>query len=153
MKKLNQNKVILVLLGILLVCFIVLGIVFYKFFYAGSSSSKYGDRLQDIEKYKLSETLSDDVNSLYSENDNVDNVKIDVKGKIVYIMINYKNNTSTSEAKDLATKALEAIGEDNLSYYDIQFILSVVKDDESEEDNTNFPIFGAKSANSNKIVW
>ena len=154
MKKIIQNnKVILVLLGILLICFIALGLVFYKFFYAGTSSTKYGDRLQGIEEHELSKTLEDDIKLLYNDNEKVDSVSIDVKGKIVYIIINYKNNVSTSDAKDLSTKSLEAIGEDNLSYYDVQFILNVVKDEDSEEENSNFPIFGAKSANSNKIVW
>ena len=156
MKKRNQNnKVILVLLGILVVCFVLLGIAFYKFFYAGSSHNKYGDRLDDIDKYPLSKNLNDDVKELLSEDEKFDSVSIDVKGKIIYININFKPGISTGDAKNLATKSLEAIGDDNLTYYDVQYILTMDDEEEpSEEDGKkNYPVFGAKSANSNKVVW
>ena len=49
--KKSNNKVLLVLLGILLICFCVIGYEFYKYFYAGTGETKYGDRLDGLEKY------------------------------------------------------------------------------------------------------
>ena len=37
----------------------------------------------------------------------------------------------------------------NLTYYDVHFILTY----SGEEENENFPLFGAKSSNSLKVVW
>ena len=84
-KSLQNNKVLWALLGLLLVCFLVLGFGFYKYFYAGAGNNKYGDRLDGIEKYPLSKTLDSDVKSVFSDNSEVTKTKVDVKGKVIYI--------------------------------------------------------------------
>ena len=145
----SNNKVLWVLLLILLVCFGALGIGFYKYFYAGSSTSKYGDRLEGIENYPLSDTLSKDINAVYDGNDNVGDVNVTVEGKIVYIDIDLIKSIKIEEAQTLAIKSLDSIGEKNLTFYDIQFIITY----SGEEENENFPIFGSKNASSLKVVW
>ncbi len=145
----NNNKVLWVLLLILLVCFGALGFGFYKYFYAGSSTSKYGDRLEGIENYPLSDTLSKDINAVYDGNDNVGDVNVTVEGKIVYIDIDLIKSIKIEEAQTLAIKSLDSIGEKNLTFYDIQFIITY----SGEEENENFPIFGSKNASSLKVVW
>ncbi len=142
-------KIILVLLVILISCFAVIGFLFYKYFYSGASSSKYGDRLDGIENYKLSNTLESDIQSIYKDSKIVDKVTVDVKGKIIYINIAFKGSLKVETAKSEAIKALDKIGEENLKFYDVQFILTY----SGESENENFPVFGAKSANSLKVVW
>lgn len=151
MKKKNNGdiKILLVLLAILLVCFGIIGYMFYKYFYAGTSTTKYGDRLEGIEKYKLSNTLEKDIQSVYENTASVDNVKVKTQGKIIYIDIAFKTAVKVDTAKSEAIKALDKIEEENLKYYDVQFVLTYTGEDE----NSNFPIFGAKSANSLKVVW
>lgn len=148
-KKIRNNKVLLVLLGILLVCIIAIGILFYKFFYAGAGGSKYGNRLNGIENYPLSSNLQDEIKSLYSDNSKVGTIKVNTEGRVIYIDIDFKETLKVSEAESLAEKSLEKIGENNLTYYDVHFILTF----SGEEENENFPVFGAKSSNSLKVVW
>mgnify|MGYP003367955367 FL=1 len=145
-KKIRNNKV---LLGILLVCIIAIGILFYKFFYAGAGGTKYGNRLNGIENYPLSSNLQDEIKSLYSDNSKVGTVKVNTEGRVIYVDIDFKESLKVNEAKSLAEKALEKIGENNLTYYDVHFILTY----SGEEENENFPLFGAKSSNSLKVVW
>ena len=145
----QDNRVLWVLLGILVICFLAIGILFYRYFYAGTSSTKYGERLDGIENYPLSETLEKDIQNLYKDNTEIDKVTVTNKGKIVYITINFKQSIKVSTAEDLAIKSLEKIGEKNLTYYDIQYILTY----SGTEENTNCPVFGSKSANSLKVVW
>lgn len=148
-KSLQNNKVLWVLLELLLVCFLVLGFGFYKYFYAGAGNNKYGDRLDGIEKYPLSKTLDSDIKSVFSDNSEVTKTKVDVKGKVIYINIDFGKSIKVSEAQDIAVKALDKIGEENLKYYDVQFILTYSGTDE----NSNFPVFGSKSSSSLKVVW
>ena len=148
-KNKQDNIVLLVLFGILAVCFIAIGLLFYKYFYAGSGSSKYGERLDGIEKYKLSSTLKDDVSNIYKEETSVNKVEVDTKGKIIYITIDFKESIKVASAQDLAIKSLDVIGEENLKYYEIQFTLTY----SGSEENENFPVFGSKSANSLKVFW
>ena len=51
-KNKQDNIILLVLMGILLVCFIAICLLFYKYFYAGTSDTKYGDRLEEVENHK-----------------------------------------------------------------------------------------------------
>jgi len=150
-KRKHSNIIIWVLLGILFLCFILLGFGFYKYFYAGSGTDSYGDRLEGIENYPLSKTLEKDVQDLYEGNENIGKISVNVKGKVIYINIDYKVSMLTNEAQDLAIKSLEAIGEDNLTFYDVHYLLTYTST--TSEENNNFPIFGAKSSNSNKVVW
>ena len=149
-KRKQDNTMLLILIGILLVCFILIGFLFYKYFYSGISTSKYGDaRLEGIENYKLSDTLSDDINSIYAKEKSVNKAFTTIEGKIIYINIDFKQSIKVDTAKNLAIKALDKIGEDNLKFYEIQFILTY----SGETENKNFPVFGSKNANSLKVVW
>lgn len=142
-------KIILVLVAILLICFSVIGVLFYKYFYSGASSNKYGDRLDGIEKYKLSDTLEDDIKKVYENTKSIGEVKVNVKGKIIYIDIDFIESVKVETAKTEAVKSLEKIGENNLTYYDVHYILSY----SGKEENENFPVFGVKSSGSLKVVW
>ena len=149
-KNKQDNTMLWILIFILLVCFGMIGFLFYKYFYSGISTSKYGDtRLEGIENYKLSETLSDDVNKIYENENAVEKVTINVEGRIIYFNIAFKEAVKADTARSLAVKALEPVGEENLTYYEVQFVLIYT----GEEENTNFPMFGSKNANSLKVVW
>lgn len=148
-KGFQNNLVLWVLLSILLICFVLLGVGFWKYFYSGSSNSKYGDRLEGIDKYPLSETLGDDIKSLYKDDTNIDGVNVTVEGRIIYITINFVKSIKVTTAQDTAVKSLDKIGSENLTYYDVQYILTYSGSDE----NSNFPIFGSKSSSSLKVVW
>lgn len=151
-KNKNNNKVLYVLIIILLVCTGLIGYEFYKYFYAGTGGSKYGDRLEGIENYPLKDTLVDDIKAIYAQNTSVGEIKTQVQGKIIYITIDFKENIKVASAKDLAIKALQAIGEKNLNYYDVQYILTSSYEAEDKE-TKYFPVFGAKNSNSSKVVW
>ena len=62
----QENWFLFILIIILLACFAAIGFLFYKYFYAGASSNKYGDRLDGIESYPLPENLESKVTELYA---------------------------------------------------------------------------------------
>ena len=149
-RKKQDNTMLLILIGILVVCFVMIGFLFYKYFYSGISTSKYGDsRLEGIENYKLSDTLSEDIAGSLSEKKSVGKTNVTVEGRVIYITIDFVESVKVDTAKDLAVKTLDKIGEENLKYYEVQFILTY----SGETENTNFPVFGSKNANSLKVVW
>ncbi len=147
--KRGDTKILLVLLFILVVCFTIIGFLFYKYFYSGTSTTKYGDRLEGMENYKLSDSLESDIQSIYATTTSVNKVSVKTQGKIIYIDIDFKESVKLDTAKSEAVKALDKIGKENLTFYDVQFILTYSGTDENE----NFPVFGAKSANGLKVVW
>ena len=145
-KNKQDNIILLVLIGILVVCFIVICLLFYKYFYAGISETKYGDRLDGIEEHVLKDNLVDEIKKLYTENKEVGEIKVNTKGKVIYINMDFVESVKVETAQSLAIKALDVIGEENLKYYEVQYIIK-------NKDNENFPIFGSKNANSLKVVW
>lgn len=148
-KNRSDNIMLIILILILIVCFSVFGVLFYKYFYAGVSASKYGNRLDGIENYKLSDTLEDDINSLYAKEASISTATVNVIGKIIYIDIEFKQPVKADKAQSLATKALDKIGKENLTFYEVHFLLTYVGTDKV----SNFPIMGMKNANSSKVVW
>lgn len=148
-RNLHNNKVLWVLLGILVICFLALGFGFYKYFYAGAGNNKYGDRLDDIDKYPLSDTLENDIKDTFNDDSEVNSVVVNVKGKVIYINIDFGKSIKVTQAQDIAVKSLDKIGENNLTYYDVHYILTY----SGSEENDNFPVFGSKSSSSLKVVW
>ena len=149
-KRKQDNTMLLILIGILVVCFLAIAFLFYKYFYSGISTSKYGDtRLEGIENFKLSDNLESDIKSLYDGQKSVGEVKVNVEGRVIYITIDFVESVKVDTAKNLAIKSLDKIGEENLKYYELQMILTY----SGATENTNFPIFGSKNANSLKVVW
>ena len=145
----QENIVLASLIVILLICFGIIGFLFYKYFYAGAGNSKYGDRLDEISNYVLPDDLSSQISSLYTNEKSIDKVSVNVKGRIIYINMYFASAAKVDTVKTLATKALDKIGSENLTYYEVQFVIDYT----GEEENSNFPIFGSKSVNNTKVVW
>lgn len=143
----KENKVLFVLALVIIIALFVLAFGVLKYFY-GTDSDKYGDRLKDIENHPIKETISEEIKSLYGEQ--VQSVKVDVKGKIIYIIMDVSNGVSKDDSKNFANQALEKFSEEDKNYYDIQFLISC-KGEEAEE--KTYPIEGYKNSSSTAVVW
>lgn len=152
MKKLKNlwenNKVLIVLGLILLACLVAILIVTFSFFFGGNKD-EYGDRLNDIEKYPITETLKNEYVDSLKEDKSVTDVKFHTKGRIIYVTISYVTDTSLDDAKAKAATSLTKLSEDILSYYDINFTLKCDKSDNSD----GFTILGAKNVAGSGLVW
>lgn len=144
----GKNKVLIVLGIILVICLIAILIVTFSFFFGGSKTV-YGDRLEGIADYPITENFkSDYISSLESE-DLVESVSFDLRGRIIYITINFVDDTSLVEAQGKAALSLAKFSEELLSYYDIMFTLKSSKTENSE----GFTILGAKNVAGSGLVW
>lgn len=144
----QENKVLLVLAIILIVCLVIFGLVALKYFY-GSGSDVYGNRLDEIKDVKLSEKLFTDIKEELKKDEKVNDVSIILKGKIVYITIKYNKNVKIDDAKKIAEETLKLFNDNELAVYDIEYSIS----SDSDKDD-GYIIMGARNANgSGKIVW
>lgn len=144
----RQNKIIWVLVTVLLICFGAIVVVVITFF-LGGSKSVYGNRLKDIKKYPLTTEFKNEYIKSLEEDKLVENAKIDLKGRVIYIIITFAKDTSLVEAQSKTATSLEKFPENLLSYYDIQFTLKCLKSENSE----GFTIMGAHNASGNGVVW
>lgn len=152
MKKLKElwgnNKVLIVLGIILIICLIAIIIVTFSFF-LGGNKGVYGDRLNGIDKHPVTNNIKSEYKTSLESEKSVTKVSIDTKGKIIYIIINFASDTSLEDAKNLAASSIEKLNEDILSFYDIDFTLKCEKSENSE----GFTILGAKNVAGSGLIW
>lgn len=152
MKKLKElwgnNKVLIVLGIILIICLIAIITVTFSFF-LGGNKGVYGDRLNGIDKHPVTNNIKSEYKTSLESEKSVTKVSIDTKGKIIYIIINFASDTSLEDAKNLAASSIEKLNEDILSFYDIDFTLKCEKSENSE----GFTILGAKNVGGSGLIW
>ena len=144
-----ENKVLLVLAIILILCIAVFCIVSITYFY-GSSSSVYGNRLDPTKNTPINDRLISDIKQSISENENVNKVTVNLMGIVLYINISFIDDMKIEDAKKIAEDTLELFNDDELNVYDIEFSISTLL----TETNTKYTLMGARNANGNgSIVW
>ena len=145
----NENKVLLVLAIILLLCAVIVTVVSITYFY-GTSDNVYGNRLDIVKEVPLSSKLLEDVEKELEGNEVVKSVNVNQKGKIVYISIVFNDATDMDIAKKTALSVVELFNEDELNVYDLEFTIN----SSSTNDFTGYTLMGARNKNgSGSIVW
>ncbi len=147
---LSENKVLLVLAIVIIASLIVIAVSMVLYFYTGNGKDEYGDRLQGIEDVQLPNDINEKVAELYSESTAFNDVIVNVKGKIIYINIDIKENLSLVDAQSLAIKSLDAFSDEEKNFYDIQIIITAKT---TEEESDIYPLMGYKNAKNSQVVW
>lgn len=144
----KRNRVYSILMIVSLVCIvsILVGVIVY--FIGQTTKDKYGNRLDGIESVKISDNKKSEVINKIKENELVDSVDIDIKGKLIYVNITLKTGKHT-DSEAVCQTSLDAFTEDEKKFYDIQYIVSN-KDKNIEE---NFPVMGYIKAGNSVIKW
>jgi len=152
MKKLKKawanNRVIIVLGIIVIVCIIIILGVMISYF-VGTGKSSYGDRLVEIEKMAVKNEDKNRYLEKIEENELVDTVNFSVSGGIIYIKITFVEKASLVEAQSIATASLDQLDEEYLKIYDINFTIEQAK----TETVDGFLVMGAKNVNGTGLYW
>ena len=157
LKKLMKNKkavALIALVLILLICLILIKSVFFP-----GHGSKYGNRLDGINKISFTSSDKSSITKFISDNDKVTEAKLNIHGKIVNVIFNVKEDTSLDDAKKIASESLEKFS------YDIEYIITKNDEKGTEKEVTDengkkatttvkeFPIMGYKNSKSKGVVW
>ena len=142
----KRHIVLFILCVIALIAIIVMLIFFLKM--SINNSSKYGDRLDGIEKVELSKKDLSEIKDKILETKEVSSAKVRVQGKIVYIDISYKEGTDLAKAKEIASGAIVNFEDDEKAFYDFELIIN----EDSEKDDA-WASVGAKNSSDSEIIW
>ena len=137
----NKNKGLAIIIALTIVLLLILLIIFLQML-IGGSSDKYGNRLDGIDKVKISNETFEGVKKELTED-----VSTRVQGKIVYTTITLKSDTSKDKAKEIAAATLDNYSEDELKFYDFSFFLKW----KGEEGDT--VVTGNKHHSLDSITW
>lgn len=164
MKNKKKRKLKIGYICALAVIVIILGLGLYLILPI-SGASKYGDALDGIDKISFSEKAKNKVINNLKKNENVTSAKMDVKGRIIYIMYNVKKDVSKDDAKKIGDESLNDFSDDVKGFYEIEYIITKKNEEGTKEKITNsdgeeeevvkkeFPAIGAKNTKSASIVW
>ncbi len=122
-------------------------IIIWLFIIPVFSNNKYGDRLDGIDKHKISSDTVNDIESSLKGNDKVKDVTYNNEGRILNFIITVSNDMSADDAKKLGDTILDKISDDDKEYYDIQILI------DTEEDNDNYPIAGYKHKTEDNFTY
>ncbi len=145
-KWINKNKGFAIICALALILFIIMVVIFVRLL-VGGSSNKYGNRLDGIDKVKISNEVYESVKEEVKDVEGVNDVSVRLQGKIVYTTIELSDSISADKAKEIAKNTLDNYTEDELKYYDFSFFLKW-KGEESDK-----VITGNKHHNLEDITW
>ena len=146
----NNNRIVF-LFTVVLITFVVVFSSMLISMYAGSGD-KYGSRLAGIEDVKLDKNIGKDIEEKLKENEIVDDVETDLKGKTYYILIYLVDNSDVNTIVEDAENIIDIFTKDELNFYDIQvFITSTI--DTEEGDKTDKTIVGYRNSYKEEFSW
>ncbi len=142
----NKNKGFAIIIALGFILFLILLIIFFQML-IGGSSDKYGNRLDGINKVKISNETFEEVKKEVTDTELAEEVSTRLQGKIVYMTITLKGDTSKDKAKEIASATLDNYSEDELKFYDFSFFLRW----KGEEGDT--VVTGNKHHSLDSITW
>lgn len=145
-KWIKKNVGLAIVLGLTLVLFIILIVIFVRLL-VGGSSSVYGNRLEGINSVKIDNDTYVGVETELVDTGLVESASVRLQGKIIYTTIVLKTETSLSKAKELASNTLDNYSAEELGFYDFSYFLKW----EGEEADT--VVSGNKHHGLDVIAW
>ena len=140
----RKYKKIIIL--VILIVILVVGLLAVKnFFFPQESGVLYGNRLDGIDKVKITKETKDKITAIFK--DSSSSAKVRLAGRIIYIDVVVNDDVSRDAAKDLGNKTLEVLSDQEKSYYDIQLLIN------NKANQGQFPIIGYKHHTRDAIIW
>lgn len=134
-------------LGIIALLLILLIGMVWLFIVPSFSSNKYGDRLKEINKHKISDDTISKIKGKSKENDSVLRIDYHKEGRILNFTIKVDSNYGLDQLKGFVDSIVAEIGEDDRKYYDMQFLINC------DGESSTYPLIGYKSKNSDSVNY
>ena len=139
----RNNRIYCILMGISFASIILIVLALLAHFIHQNTANAYGNRLEDIKNYPVQDNI-DESKSKTQENNLVENISVEIKGKIIWFVIKVKADASLEDMQNVATSTLQYFSQENLGYYDIHYLMQ-------REGKKGY--FGDKSASASAITW
>lgn len=146
MKFIKNNKILIALILIAVIMFSTILIIIFS--NLSSGNDEYGNRLDEIEKYPITDEVINNIKNEISSLEKVESINYNIEGRLINFVIKVEDDLIVSEAKNYSEKILENFSDDIKSYYDIQILI-----DSNIDESENYPIIGYKHKTSDSLVW
>ena len=143
-KFLKKHKVY-VYIFIFLILLLSMFILLKNFLYPDDLKSIYGSRLDGIEKVQINKDRKNEILAIYTNDELISSVNLDVKGKIINILIKGKEGYTIEMAKKNISDNLSSFSEKERNFYDIQYFIT--------NETLKYNLIGYKNKTSEIVVW
>lgn len=147
MKKFIKNNKLTVITFIICVIFVIIVFAVKLTFFPDEAKAIYGDRLDGIEEVEITSKQQDNIISKLEEKAEVKKAEVDIKGRIINVIITVNDDVEVNSAKALTTTITDTLEEDQRSYYDIQVFIK------KDNDDARYPIIGYKHQDKDSFSW
>ncbi len=141
----KKHKKVCIVAGIFILLLLLFFIIFFIIPLFGNN--KYGDRLEDIEDYKVSKSTVNDIKDAVSSNDFVTDVDYHNEGRILNFIVTVNADTDINTAKGVSDAVLDGLSNKLKKYYDVEIYLN------TKEDSEIYPVIGYHPKEAKKVSW
>ncbi len=147
MKKFIKNNKLTVITFIICVIFVIIVFAVKLTFFPDEAKAIYGDRLEGIEEVEITSKEQDNIISKLEEKAEVKKAEVDIKGRILNVIITVNDDVELDAAKALTGTITDTLEKEQTSYYDIQVFVK------KDNDDARYPIIGYKHQDKDTFSW
>lgn len=142
-----KKRTMWILGSIVAILFIVVIAICIKILFYPSGSGIYGNRLDGIENYPISDTKIEEIKQTILESKDCESITYNLQGKIMKFFIRVSDEIGTTSAQRLGDNIIDSFSETELDYYDVAIYIT------GNEESEQYPMLGYKSTNKAAISW
>ena len=146
--RLIKNNLLTIFILIVFIVFMFILAYFKNLYWDNNDKAAYGNRLDGIENYELTDEEVDKVKKSIKSDEDVLEVTYRQEGRIINIRLKVTDTITDDNAKKMCNDFIKLFTEKQLSFFSIQFY--VYKDDATKKD---FPIIGYKHYGNKSVSW
>lgn len=134
-------------IGVIVLLLVLLITMIWLFIVPSFKSNKYGDRLKEIDKHKISSDTISKIKDKSKDNESVMKIDYHQEGRILNFTIKIDSNYGLDQLKGFVDSIVSEIGEEDRKYYDMQFFITC------DGESTVYPLIGYKGKNSDGVNY
>lgn len=142
-----KKKSMWIIGSIVVIALIVVIGVALKIVIGGNSKGVYGNRLDGIENYAISDSKIEEIKTKILENKECEKITYNKQGRILKFFLTVTKDTGVTTAQRLGDNIVDSFSETELGYYDVTIYV------ESGENTEPYPMIGYKNKNEKAISW
>lgn len=146
--KLIKNNLLTIFILIIFIVIMFVLAYFKNLYWDNNDKAAYGNRLDGIENYQLTDSEIEKVKNNMKADEDVIEVEYRQEGRIINIRLKVKDTLTDDNARKMCSEFMKNFTEKQLSFFSVQFY--VYKDDATKKD---FPIIGYKHYGNKNISW
>ena len=105
MKFIKNNKILIALILIAVIMFSTILIIIFS--NLSSGNDEYGNRLDEIAKYPITDEVINNIKNEISSLEKVESINYNLEGRLINFVIKVEDDLIVSEAKNYSEKILE----------------------------------------------